>query len=364
MLDSFQKFKLFFKNFKNYEYFLGLMILSLLIIYCIALAYSKSNNIDFHPLNGDFQNYNILRRLSDGQFFIDDFNSYLGIGTMLFIYFIYFLDGANGLSSSIFATYLSTQLLFIISSLFVLRLFKINFFISTVTIFLLYFIAMESIYNPIAFNFQSIIMPENSIYGLRMSLPYLFTISLYYILPTNLNLSNRQKSLYAIASGASLLWSNDYSLPVYFFSSLLFLLIIVQSSNKKSKDILQYGVISILTFLTLLTIVTGGAPYRWIAYNFIGIASDQYWYYLGSVIFEPSQIPIKLFIILEVVFAIFLLFKKDKNRYLLSLIILSSILAGYLSQIGGRISDRYFVQTFYLLYLLPIGVILFYLQKK
>gem|GEM_PF-4487047 len=362
MRNLFHKLQTTLSEFKHYDMLFGSIVLLILFSYCYLYAYSIANNISFHPLNGDFQNYNILRRLEDGQFFASDFNSYIGMGSMLFLYIFYLLDGASGLSSSIFASYFVTQITFVIALLIFLQLFKIRFFISTLIVFIFYFYAMNSSYDPNSLNLKSIILPENSIYGLRMALPYLIALAFCFILPQNLTLNIKQKYLYSIIAGASLLWSNDYSIPVYFTATLLFILITAQTSSAKSKDIFLYFITSILTFFVLLSLFTGFSPLDWIKYNFIGVGGDQYWYYHGHVIFEISELPLKLFIVLEILFALFLLLKKDKNRYLIAFIIISSILAGFLTQVGGKLSDRYFLQSYLLLYLIPIGAIIHFLQ--
>ncbi len=353
MFDNFKKFKTIFKN---NDLLFGSIILIILLSFCYSYAFSIANNINFFPMNGDFQNYNILRRFEDGQFFARDFNSYLGIGTMLFIYPFYLLDGSNGLSSSIFASYFSTQIIFIISCLIFLKLFKIRFFIASIVVFLLYFLSIK-------IN-SEFIFPGNSIYALRMTLPYLTVLAYLFILPKNLVLTTKQKILFSIVSGISLLWSNDYSIPVYISSTALFILITFQTSSIKIKDLFLYIIVSFITFFCLLSILTAFSPLEWIKYNFIGVASDQYWYYLGEVILGISQLPLKVFITLEVMFALYLLLKKDKNRYLIAFVILSSIFSGYLTQIGGRLSDRYFIQAYLLLFLIPAGTILYFLQTN
>jgi len=57
------------------------MIFSLAII----SALRKLNAIDFNPINGDFQNYNAVRRFTSGQAPFADFTVYLGFGHMFIL---------------------------------------------------------------------------------------------------------------------------------------------------------------------------------------------------------------------------------------------------------------------------------------
>ena len=92
---------------------------------------------------------------------------------------------ATLISSSIFASYFSTQIIFIISCLIFLKLFKIRFFIASIVVFLLYFLSIK-------IN-SEFIFPGNSIYALRMTLPYLTVLAYLFILPKNLVLTTKQK---------------------------------------------------------------------------------------------------------------------------------------------------------------------------
>ena len=52
---------------------------------CFACMYALiiTKNSDFYPINGDFQNYNPVRRFLDGQIPFKDFSVYLGCGEMI-----------------------------------------------------------------------------------------------------------------------------------------------------------------------------------------------------------------------------------------------------------------------------------------
>src|SRR5687768_5805309 len=48
--------------------------------YSLSVAHSRTAIADFHPLNGDFQNFNPVRRLFLGEQPGHNFDSYLGLG--------------------------------------------------------------------------------------------------------------------------------------------------------------------------------------------------------------------------------------------------------------------------------------------
>ena len=56
-----------------------ILIVSLLLL-CITNGMSAGTDADFYAVNGDFQNYNVVRRLLDGQTPFKEFAAYLGCG--------------------------------------------------------------------------------------------------------------------------------------------------------------------------------------------------------------------------------------------------------------------------------------------
>lgn len=52
-------------------------------IICLNLGLENALTVDFSPINGDFQNYNVWRRFLNGQIPYKDFPVYLGSGHLI-----------------------------------------------------------------------------------------------------------------------------------------------------------------------------------------------------------------------------------------------------------------------------------------
>ncbi|MFC1855402.1 hypothetical protein ACFL2A_02515, partial [Thermodesulfobacteriota bacterium] len=101
---------------RGYTAFLLIYILFIMATF----AYRFSVDLKFHPTNGDFQTFNPLKRLSDGQVMGRDFVPYLGVGVTYALYPIYKLCGENLFASEMSAYFLSScSLFFAIMSLII-----------------------------------------------------------------------------------------------------------------------------------------------------------------------------------------------------------------------------------------------------
>ena len=62
------------------HYRMQIICVILIILICLIHAVNTTYTVDFFPINGTFQNFNVVRRLLDGQVPYRDFNIYLGMG--------------------------------------------------------------------------------------------------------------------------------------------------------------------------------------------------------------------------------------------------------------------------------------------
>ena len=68
----------------NLKFDIYISIIVLLIIFVsLNIGFERALLVDFWPINGDFQNYNVWRRLLDGQTPYKDFPVYLGSGHLI-----------------------------------------------------------------------------------------------------------------------------------------------------------------------------------------------------------------------------------------------------------------------------------------
>lgn len=110
------------KDRKKQHVFIAFIFLFILMAF--LNAYNLNPYADFYPLNGDFQNYNPIRRFLCGQRPFVDFEVYLGMGHLLAGSFFTFLLG-NNFQASLYAmrivTFLAFELTVYIISLSILE---------------------------------------------------------------------------------------------------------------------------------------------------------------------------------------------------------------------------------------------------
>jgi hypothetical protein len=332
------------------------ILLLILLTYVLINSLSHINYLTFDVLNGDFQNYNTLKRLFDGDFIGKDFNSYLGTSNVFFLYIFYLINAEDGFVWSIFISFFVTQIIFISMCLIVFHLYRIKFKVALILSFIFYYISVNfSVYSPDQMSLMNILHANNSLYGLRMFLPFFITFLLLLIIPKDLILTKKLKLIIPILLGISLTWSNDFSIPTYLTSIGLYAILISKTTNSFLKEIIKFILISILSYIIIILMITDFNFFKYMKYNFIVIPSEQYWYYLGEVLFDINNLPINIYVILIIVIGGKCLYKPTRNSYLILFLLVSSLFASYLTQIGGRISDRYFTNIYFLSILLIIA---------
>lgn len=96
---------------KNIKYIEEIILIILLVAIAIMIGINRTKLSDFTPTNGDFQNYNPIRRFLSGQIPYKDFAVYLGSGHLLLLSFFCFIVG-NNFTKSLFVTNMVTTLCF------------------------------------------------------------------------------------------------------------------------------------------------------------------------------------------------------------------------------------------------------------
>ncbi len=78
-------------------------IVGILFILAIIVGVNRIKLSNFNPINGDFQNYNPIRRFLNGQIPYKDFAVYLGTGHLIVLSFFQLILG-NNFTTSLFIT--------------------------------------------------------------------------------------------------------------------------------------------------------------------------------------------------------------------------------------------------------------------
>ena len=343
-----------------------------ILLFAIIVGLNSIRYSNFFPINGDFQNYNPVRRLLSGQTPYRDFAVYLGLGHLYLISFFTLIIG-NNFTTSMFVSNMLTMLcfellVFTISYLVLKDKKKSSYICLYVTLICscINFIRPVIVKNILNSEFLNAldfsIDPGNSARLIRNIVPIIFVLIVIagfrFLEKTKIkliakNLDISKKIYIAIFAGLCILWSNDGGIATYIAISFIYFILLIKQYKKDIKKIILYTLmyigISLLSVIFVLLIVTKGHLLSWFNYTF-GVSSYQSWYYgsapykrnitLGSIDLSLNNI----IMILITVFYIYRIFKSRKYndilKYsLLSIIVLSSIISAYLYQfLSGGIS--------------------------
>ena len=273
----------------------------------LGIVWSLINTkyIDYNPINGDFQNYNPVRRLLSGQIPFKDFSVYLGCGQLYLEAFLLSIIG-NTFKNSLCSMYFLSVFCFWISIMVVVFLVtKSKFFaILSANILIFFNIARPAFFvnNMVAElweGFNAGIIPGNSARLIRAFV----TILLAWIILLRIKKVYYKKNkieevtfFIAFISGIMLLWSNDYGVVTSFSMGFVYLVIIFKCFWKDWKLILKQVGIYIPSYLVGMIIsilfVTKFHIKDWFLFMF-GVGKYQQWYY-------ETQIPFKTYYIYEI----------------------------------------------------------------
>ena len=340
-------------NKKQSQLWLFLFITAIAFIVSITVGLSAKLDISYVPYNGDWQHYNMFRRLLEGQVPYRDFPVVLGQAILYLNSFVLWLVG-NTFANSIFSTnfigafagfiivaillqlFFDDKIASVTGSLF-LELFVLNFS----TIQNLPLIKNISIFNQIInyldrllAKFAVLYLAGNSSRSTRVLIVYLAAL----IVLTGYNewyfgfIKNRPH-ISSIVTGAVggllILWANDYGSSTYVAFSFCFFLLIIKRTKKFRHVIistLEYIGGTLASVSAVMSLITCGHLLLWIKQTFS--ITDFLWWFDG-VFFDRKRLqlstyppfsgeyvlPIALSFI-ALVILIVLFFKYDDKRIL------------------------------------------------
>lgn len=346
-----------------------IILLSFLIMCSIIVGLNRIELSNFNPINGDFQNYNPVRRFLAGQIPYKDFAVYLGTGHLMILSVAQLIIG-NDFTKSLFASNVVTMLFF-------------EFVIFAVSLFMLKD-KRKALYVSLGFTIVNIIRPRwilylfdkvfigaldfgmkpgNSARLIRIAimpcLMLIFYLGYKFFKNTKNEFILKHRNLLAkisvaFLSGIAILWSNDGGIATYITVSFIYFLLLIKEHKKNIKYILRdtfmYILVSVLAFFIVLTIVTRGNVISWFEFT-LGVSSYQNWYYTEApdkLNISIYDIDLSLYNVLMIVIAIYYIYKifkaedsADTMRYsILNIAVISSIVSTYLYQLlSGGISN-------------------------
>ncbi|WP_455202866.1 hypothetical protein [Kaarinaea lacus] len=323
------------------------LLLTCIFIFTLLRLFRKALLINTGHIDGVYQTFNILTRISAGDIAGSDFYPYLGLGPTFSLYPIFELLGGTVFASQFSANLVTTTFwlisLILIASFSPLReLSKAKLITFLVLIYIIFGLKAS--------------LPGNSLLVARSFAAIIAALSAYYFL-----LKSNKPVLYGISISVILLWSNDYGIPTA-IAMLIVLFIHNFPSPLRKNTLITIGSLLIATPI-LIFIYTKGHITEYI--NFTkDVAADQFWYFafytrdanyyslsdsllfwfrkdslLGSFLLLTS-LPLLFLLLIDAIK------NKSQNSIILLIIGLSTLGAGLLSEIGGHKSLHYYRSLF------------------
>lgn len=316
------KLKQYFEESARYlkKNFFIILLLVLMFFMCYFYAKSEGMTADFNALNGDFQNYNPVRRLLDGQLPFKDFVEYLGLGHALIglVMVKVFGMGEQSISISKAAFCAATLLSFCLITYTLLHaiLAKRNqgkLYAMVLTSLFLFVILTNSSMIQGFLNARVNELYTAMLYGKYAGnsarfirgaamFAYVCIFSIFahifkrimdrkHVKLSIENLLNDNKQYFAltiltgVVSGIIIYYSNDYGIGSFVSATVILLAIILFNKDEtvaqKLLQILLYLVCAGITFFIFGTIITGFDIFSYIK-STVGTGAFQRWYYLSG----------------------------------------------------------------------------------
>ena len=344
---------------------------SIIVIFSgILVGIRNTTNILYNPIDGDFQTYNMVRRLLAGQVPFRDFFVYLGFGplylaslfTVFSNTFAFNLVVVDAVSIVIFV-FMITVISYVISKNFKYSLIfstvLLAFILSAIMIFpqSINSLAVESLIAERASNLADTLY-KLTVHGTSLKLWRCFimfaAVALFIYFAKNQNSSIRKfisarnfylKSMICgAAAGSIILWSNDGGVSTYIALSFCYFLWMIASHRffKVIAGTVIYSLATLLSVFILVNIFTLGNFTEWLKYT-LSVSGYQSWYFGFDKNLSFRGIVFNIYIVFYLVMIIYnaVIILKQKSltkswaNYAILLLLLANLLGGYIYQIGS-----------------------------
>ena len=282
-----------FLKLERFAYALILVCICFLIANRISFVLS---NLDFFPLNGTFQNYNVVRRVIDGQIPFLDFPVYLGVGHLYLGSLFTFLLGGT-YSDSILAFNLLTILFFICFIFYLGNCILYDnghkwLLIISITFLALYLLLINYSGNSnILCNYLSLVSPEISARLIRGGVVLVTGLILEQLLKKSYSLQYWDDAKIGMFTGVVCLWSNDYGISSVL--SVFLVLVLIRIKNRQTSlkhyfyNMIYYSVGVLFGFSIGIILFSYGHP-QCVLNTMLGTGSYQSWYYELGAAAKPN----------------------------------------------------------------------------
>ena len=268
-----------------------LVFFVLLGLMCAARGAAASADVSYNITDGDFQNYNPVRRLLAGQAPYGDFAVYLGAGELYSVAAVLLVIG-NSFAHSVFAADFLTWLFYGLLAL------AVGYLVlgsgRAARGFALGVTALHFTFAP-DWLLGYAAGVGNSARMIRFGAAPLLALGLAFVLPR----TRRSWLWWPLLAGAMVPWSNDVGGAAYLAAALAYGLLLLRAHGRDGKAValktLRYIAVSVVGLGLSVLVISWGHPLAWLRLT-RGASADQVWYYgsrpqdrlLYLTDFEPS----------------------------------------------------------------------------
>lgn len=312
-----------------------LVMANIIILFIMGILHSLETGhyVNFIPINGNFQDYNPIRRLLNGQIPYKDFSDYLGLGHLyLGTIFTGMLGGGYRASLIAFrlVAFLSISLIFYVIMRIILNKSSITL---SVTNLLLAILLIQPLFIETLVGDEKVLSALN--YAMktgnsaRMLRGAILPISAFAIFKYGKKMADHVVGrdykikndfglsiLAGVLAGICFPWSNDYGIS----SWLCLLLMVFFVSLSKTRKILRALTCFILAIISsaiscfvVVEIATVGHFSNWLSAT-LGTGGYQAWYYLSGKSYYITDVDFSYIMLIQAFLGIFYLIKVWKNH--------------------------------------------------
>lgn len=287
--------------FLKYHTLIGLVACGCAVVgFGLSLAVARTITCDYVSINGDFQSYNVFRRILDGQFAYADFANYIGMAPVWVNLPLLLLR--SDFWASLFVTNFTAHALFAvavgvlaycITHHAAVSLLFAALFAKLISTQILGVVLGQGIGDFLLTTYEGLYTPSNSMRIARSFLPF-FLILLYALVrligksrvPKAVDLFRTVKSSAVVGGvlGLLFLWSNDYGMACVAAAGVILVLLHAfvyrLGGAAFGKSLAAFALCFALGLLLCATLVTGGQPMAYFA-SLSGTGEAQFYYFNG-----------------------------------------------------------------------------------
>ena len=292
------KIKKHYKKAVVAAYILAVLLLSWLF------AAERAAICDYVSINGDFQSYNVFRRILDGQIPYAEFSNYIGMAPVFIN--LPFVALKNTFSNSLFVTTFTSNIIFSLSVFMVMYLvtkrLEISCFVSAATAKIISTQILFRLLGPkygwiFTERFKGLYTPSNSMRGVRSFLPFLIVIIAVVAAEVYKKRSGksidwinslkncRTAAVLGIILGMFIVWSNDYGVAAIAAAFVIYIILQIFVYRFSFVQFAKrFGIMVAATAvgaLASMCVVTAGHPGSYLA-SMAQTAQYQYFYFNGT----------------------------------------------------------------------------------